>query len=115
MAANVSELSSKLSELMTKLFAGREGAITNRIDEIERQVMAGRKAMDRTVHLGEKQVVPVLSTRRAQVASGAILFAFVALGVGILVYRRRRRPTLASRIRKVLPEDLRPRIKRALG
>ncbi|OLC27460.1 MAG: hypothetical protein AUG06_01125 [Actinobacteria bacterium 13_1_20CM_2_65_11] len=100
---------------MTKFFAEREGAITNRIDEIERQVKAGRKAMDRTFHLVEKQVVPVMSTRRAQVASGAILFAFVALGVGILVYRRRRRPTLASRIRKVLPEDLRPRIKRALG
>ena len=85
-------------------------------DEIERQVRAGRKVMDRTFHLVERQVKPVMATRRAQVASGAILFAFVALGVGLLVYRRRRRPTLAARIGKVLPEDLRPRaIKRALG
>jgi hypothetical protein len=98
---------------MTNLFAEKEGALT---DEIERQVKAGRKVMDRTFHLVESQVKPVMSTRRAQVASGAILFAFVALGVGVLVYRRRRRPTLAARIGKVLPEDLRPSaIKRALG
>jgi hypothetical protein len=38
---------------MTKLFAEKEGALT---DEIERQVKAGRKVMDRTFHLVEKQV-----------------------------------------------------------
>jgi len=71
--------------------------------------------VDRTFHLVEKQVVPVMSTRRAQVASGVVIAAIVVLGVGILVYRRSRHRTLASRIKGVLPDELRAPIKRALG
>jgi len=72
--------------------------------------------MDRTFHLVEKQVGPVLSMRRAQVAAGVIIGAVVALGIGMIVYRRLARPTLASRIKRLLPEDLRPSsIKHALG
>ena len=83
---------------------------------IERQVNAGRKVMDRTFHLVEKQVGPTMSTRRAQIAAGVMIGAIVALSIGMIAYRRRRRPTLASRIERVLPEELRLRsIKRALG
>jgi hypothetical protein len=96
------------SHFMAKLFADRE--------DIEKRVKAGREAMDRTLHLVEKRVGPVMSTRRAQVASGVIIAAVVMLGVGMLVYRRRRHPTFASRIEKVIPDELRPSsIRRAFG
>lgn len=85
-------------------------------DTIERQVKAGRKVMDRTFHLVEKQVGPVMSTRRAKIATGVMIGVIVALSIGMIAYRRRRHPTLASRIDRVLPEELRPSsIKRALG
>lgn len=72
--------------------------------------------MDRTLHLVEKQVGPVLSTRQARVAAGVMIGAIVALGIGMIVYRRVARPNLASRIKRLLPEDLRPSsIKHALG
>ena len=85
-------------------------------DKIERQVKAGRQVIDRTFHVVEDQVAPVVSSRRAQMASAILIVSMVALGVGMLVYRRRRR-TLASRLQDVLPEQLvRNRVvKRALG
>jgi hypothetical protein len=88
-------------------------------DQIGRQVAAGRRVMDRTFHVVEIQVRPAMSTRRVQVASGMMLGAIVALGIGVLVYRRRRRSTLASRLQSVLPEELVERAgaikKRAFG
>jgi hypothetical protein len=86
-------------------------------DKIERQVKAGRQVMDRTFHVVEEQVAPVVSTRRAQVTSAILIVSMVAIGVGVLAYRRRRRRTLASRLQDVLPEQLvRNRaVKRALG
>jgi len=84
--------------------------------QIERQVKAGRHMANRTFHVVEEQVGPVMSTRRAQVASSVVLAVLIAVGAGLIVYRLRRHPTLVSRIEKVLPHELRPSaIKRALG
>jgi hypothetical protein len=86
-------------------------------DQFERQVKAGRRVMDRTFHVVEDQVAPVMSSRRAQVTSAVVIVSIVAIGAGILAYRGRRRRTLASRLQDVLPEQLmRNRaVKRALG
>jgi len=86
-------------------------------DQIERRVKAGRRVMDRTFHVVEEQGAPVMSSRRAQVTSAVVIVSIVAVGAGILAYRRRRRRTLASRLQDVLPEQLmRTRaVKRALG
>lgn len=102
---------------MTRFFAEREAAVNAVTDELGRGLRASRQVMDRTFHVVEKKVAPTLSTRRAQIAAGAILGAVVGIGAAILVYRRRRRRTLASRIQRVLPEQLvRARaVKRALG
>lgn len=85
-------------------------------DQIERQVKAGRRVMDRTFHIVEDQMAPVMSSRRAQVISAVVIVSIVAIGAGVLAYRRRHR-TLASRLQGVLPEQLmRTRaVKRALG
>jgi len=87
-------------------------------DQLERQVKAGRRVMDRTFHVVERRVAPAISTRRVQVASAMMIAALVMVGVGMLAYRQRRRRTLASRIQDVLPDELIERagaIKRALG
>jgi hypothetical protein len=87
-------------------------------DQLERQVKAGRRVMDRTFHVVERRVAPAMSTRRVQVASAMMIAAFVVVGVGILAYRRGRHRTLASRIQEVLPDELVERagaIKRAFG
>lgn len=84
-------------------------------NQVAQQVKAGRQVVDRTFHLVEKRVGPMMSTRRARIAAGALVAA-VALGLGMLAYRRRRRrPTLASRIQQVVPDELVARAKRALG
>jgi hypothetical protein len=104
------------STFMAKLIPEREDAMNAVIGRIERQVNAGRRVMDRTFHLVEKQVGPAMSTRRAQIAAGVMIGAIVVLSIGMIAYRRHRRPTLASRIRRVLPEELRLHsIKRSLG
>ncbi len=86
-------------------------------DQIERHVKAGRRVMDRTFHVVEDQVGPVMASRRAQVTSAIVIVTIVAIGASMLVYRRRRRRTLASRLQDVLPEQLiRSRaVKRAFG
>jgi hypothetical protein len=73
--------------------------------------------MDRTFHVVEDQVAPVMSSRRAQVTSAIVIVTMVAIGAGMLAYRRHRRRTLASRLQDVLPEQLvRNRaVKRAFG
>lgn len=93
-------------------------------DQVEKKVKAGRRVVDRTFHVVEDQVAPMvkrvgpaMSTRRAQIASGVIVGALLAFGIGMLVYRRRQRQTLTSRIQS-LPDELVARaeaIKRALG
>lgn len=87
-------------------------------DQLERQMKAGRRVMDRTFHVVERQVKPVMSTRRAQAVSAAMIASVVLVVAGVIAYRRRRRRTLVSRIQGVLPEELVERagaIKRALG
>jgi hypothetical protein len=87
-------------------------------DKLDRPVKAGRRVMDRTFHVVEKQVGPAMSTRRVQVISGLVVIGVVAFAAGVMVYRRRRPRTLASRLSDALPDELVERagaIKRALG
>jgi hypothetical protein len=87
-------------------------------DKLDRPVKAGRRVMDRTFHVVEKQVGPAMSTRRVQVISGLVVIGVVAFAAGVMVYRRRRPRTLASRLSEALPDELVERagaIKRALG
>lgn len=93
-------------------------------DKVEKKVKAGRRVVDRTFHVVEDQVTPVVKrvgpamrTRRAQIASGVMVGVLLAVGIGMLVYQRRQHRTLASRI-QALPDELVARagaIKRALG
>ena len=71
-------------------------------EEIGEKVQAGRRVMDQTLHVVETQVVPALKTRRAQIASGVVLLGLVTVGIGVLVVRRGRRRTLASRLQRYL-------------
>ncbi|HEX7263675.1 MAG TPA: hypothetical protein VF383_05810 [Candidatus Dormibacteraeota bacterium] len=94
-------------------------------DQVEKQVKAGKRVVDRTFHVVEEQVAPIvkrvgpaMSTRRAQIASGVVVGALLALGIGMVVFQRRRRSTLAARIQRALPDEVVARanaIKRALG
>jgi hypothetical protein len=70
-------------------------AVTAKLD---RPVKAGRRVMDRTFHVVETQVGPVMSTRRAQVISGMVVAAAFAVAAGAMAYRRRRPRTFAARI-----------------
>ena len=81
-------------------------------DQVEKKVKAGRRVVDRTFHVVEGQVAPIvkrvspaMSTRRARIASGVMVGALLALGIGMLAYRRGQRRTLASRI-QALPDEL---------
>jgi hypothetical protein len=52
----------------------------------------------------------------AGVAAGGLLIAAIALGVGFVIYRRRRRRSLAERLQNALPDvdELRASLKRPL-
>lgn len=78
-------------------------AVTNKL---ERPVKAGRRAMDRTFRVVEKQVGPAMGTRRAQVISGMVVLTAIACGAGLMAYRRRRPRTLLLRIQDALPDEL---------
>ena len=75
-------------------------------DKLERPVKAGRRVMDRTFHVVERQVGPAMSTRRAQVISGMVVVSVLACAAGVVAYRRRRPRTLASRLSDALPDEL---------
>jgi hypothetical protein len=113
------------SPFVTKTFTGGEDTMSDVTDQVEKQVKAGKRVVDRTFHVVEDQVAPMvkrigpaLSTRRARIASGVMVGALLALGIGMLAYQRRRRSSLASRIQHALPDEVVARanaIKRALG
>ena len=87
-------------------------------DKLERPVKAGRRVMDRTFHVVERQVGPAMSTRRVQVISGMVVVALVACAAGVVAYRRHRSCTLAVRLLDALPDELVERagaLKRVLG
>ena len=112
------------SPFVTKTDTGGEDAMNAMTDKVEKKVKAGRRVVERTFHVVEDQVTPMvkrvgpaMSTRRARIASGVLVGAFLALGIAMLVYRRRERRTLVSRI-QALPDELVARaeaVKRALG
>jgi hypothetical protein len=78
-------------------------AVTHKLG---RPVKAGRRVMDRTFHVVERQVGPAMSTRRAQVISAMVVVAVFACAAGVVAYRRRRPRTLASRLSDALPDQL---------
>ena len=89
-----------LDEMNEKMRAGRE-TIGRSLDEMQDQVDSGR--------------MPV-----AGIIAGMAVLA-LAVGVGVMVYRRRRHQTLVERLQRALPESVRElpsgirvRVKRAL-
>jgi hypothetical protein len=89
-----------LDDMTEKMRAGRE-SVGRSLDEMQDQVDAGRLPM-------------------AGIIAGAAVLA-LAFGVGVMVYRRRRRRTLVERLQNALPDSVRDlpsgikvRVKRAL-
>lgn len=74
-------------------------------DKLDRPVKTGRRVMDRTFHIVEKQVGPAVSTRRVQIMSGMAVVAVLAFAA-VMAYRRHRPRTFASRIQDALPDEL---------
>jgi hypothetical protein len=85
--------------------------------QVGRQVMAGRRVVDRTFQIVEKQVGPAMSNRRARVATGVLVASAALVGIAVMANRRRRRRTLVARLQRILPAEMRraPVVKRALG
>ena len=72
--------------------------------DIEQVVEQGRHEVDRIV---SALADSARSTNRNQrVAAGVALASLAAVGIGVVVYRRRRRQTLAHRIKAGLPESI---------
>jgi hypothetical protein len=72
--------------------------------EIEQAVEHGRNEVDRIV---SALVDSARSTNRSQrVAAGVALASMAAIGIGVVVYQRRRRHTLADRIKSALPDSI---------
>jgi hypothetical protein len=73
-------------------------------EDINSQINAGRETIRRS--LREGQATAARLPRVGYVAAG-LLACGVALGIGWMVYRRRRRPTLVQRLQDVMPERVR--------
>ncbi|HSS95033.1 MAG TPA: hypothetical protein VLR46_13750 [Candidatus Dormibacteraeota bacterium] len=85
--------------------------------QVGRQVKAGRRVVDRTFQIVEKQVGPAMSNRRARVATGVLVASAALVAIALVADRRRRRRTLVARIQRMIPAEMRraPVVKRALG
>lgn len=91
-------------------------------DDINSQIDAGRKTIQRSLDDVQKQVPIDRVPRTAMVVTGLAVFA-VALGVGgWMIYRSRRRRTLVQRLQdaipdtvRELPDEIRSRAKGPLG
>ena len=93
--------------------------MTTLADDINSQIAAGRTRIQRSVEDIQKQV-PDGVPREVVVATG-IAAIVMAVGVGWMIYRSRRRRTLVQRLREAMPEslsdvpdDLRARAKKPL-
>lgn len=73
-------------------------------DDINSQISAGRMTIQRSLQDVQKQI-PDRVPREVIVASG-IAAVVMAVGVGWMIYRNRRRRTLVQKLRDVLPESL---------
>jgi len=74
-------------------------------EEINSQIDAGRESVERT--LGELRKMDVRSLPPAAYVAAGLVFTGVAIGVGWLVYRSRRRRTLVQRLQEALPNTVR--------
>ncbi len=72
--------------------------------EIEKKVMDGYEDVDRLVGVLAKSVQS--SDRNLRLAAGVALASVAALGLGVVVYRHRRRRTLGSRLHDALPRSM---------
>jgi len=72
--------------------------------EIEKKVMDGYEDVDRLVGVLAKSVQS--SDRNLRLAAGVSLASVAALGLGVVVYRRRHRRTLGSRLHDALPRSM---------
>lgn len=83
------------------------------------QVAAGRETIDRSMDQIRKQIDAV-SVSRGQIVAAGVMIGAVAAGLGLIVYRRRRRrQSLAQRLQSALADSmsaaaLRAQLKRPL-
>jgi uncharacterized protein HemX len=72
---------------------------------IEELVQDGREDVDRVIGMLATSVRS--SSPRRRMAAGIALASVAAIGIGVVVFRRRRRQTLAARLQKALPDSMR--------
>ena len=81
--------------------------------DISDQVSAGRKTIVRS--MGEvRDAMDEMDISRAGLVVAGVVVAAALVGVGVIVYRRSRRRTLAQRLQNALPVSLRDQLKRPL-
>ena len=82
-------------------------------DEMTDQVNEGRKAI---VHKVDelRNAIDGMDMSRGRLLIGGAAIAAAAIGIGVIVYRRTRRRTLAQRVQDALPDSLRGQLKRPL-
>ncbi|OLE02292.1 MAG: hypothetical protein AUG94_00645 [Actinobacteria bacterium 13_1_20CM_4_66_15] len=74
-------------------------------DEIQDQVKAGRRTVEKS--FGEIKEIDVRQLPPVAFLAAGVAVAAVAVGMGWIVYRSRRRRTLVQRLQDALPEGVR--------
>src|SRR2546430_7907638 len=83
-----------------------EAEMSTLADDINKQIGAGRKSMERSLDEMKEMEMPKLPP--AGLVAAGLVTAVVAVGiVGWLVYRSRRRRTLVQRLQAALPDSVR--------
>ena len=72
-------------------------------DEIERSQVGPREQLEHTLTVMETRARE-LAERHGRLATGIALAAAAALGVGMLVYRRRRKTSMVRRAQRSIPQ-----------
>lgn len=78
--------------------------MTTLADEINSQIAAGRTTIQRSLEDMQKQVPDRVP--REVILAGGLAAIVMAVGVGWMIYRNRRRRTLVQKLRDALPESL---------